>query len=150
VIPQWRQRARLIRAEYRFLEAGVFPPDAGGIVMRNSRRLGALAVTAVLVVPLVVFGAPALASSVQSSSAQYEYGTTKVIVCHHTNSTHHPWVKITVSMAGWLNGHSRHSGDFLVTGAAACPPLANNAVTTTTSEHGNSANHGNNGHHGKP
>lgn len=119
--------------------------------MKNLKRLAAAVVTAAFLVPLAVFGAPALASSQQPSSAQYQYGTTKVAVCHRTHSARHPWVKISVSTSGWLHGHSRHSGDFLITGSTPCPPVTiTAAVTTTTSGPGNSGNHGNNGHHGKP
>ena len=137
--------------------------------MKNPKRLAAAAVTAAFLVPLAVFGAPALASSQQASSSQYEYGTTKVVVCHHTGSAKHPWVKITISMQGWLHGHSKHGHDFLVTGSAPCPPVtatAGSATGSTTGSttnghgngkgHGNSSNsddnggHDNNGHEKKP
>jgi hypothetical protein len=131
--------------------------------MKNPKRLAAAAVTAAFLVPLAVFGAPALASSQQASSSQYEYGTTKVVVCHHTGSATHPWVKITISLQGWLHGHSKHGHDFLVTGSAACPPAATAASTTAPTTHGqgnghgngqgnnsNSGGHDNNGHHNKP
>lgn len=114
--------------------------------MRNPKSLAVVAVTAAFLVPIAVFGAPALGSSQGSSSAQYEYGTTKVPVCHRTHSAKHPWVKITVSQQGWLNGHSKHNGDFLVTAATPCPPATTGALPT----HGNHGNHGNNGNHGKP
>jgi len=117
--------------------------------MRDHRKLAVFVVTALLFVPLVVFGAPALATSVHSSSAQYEYGTTKVTICHHTGSAAHPWVKITISVAGWLNGHHKHhTSDFLIASNGSCPsagvaPAA--TTTTTTSSPGKSGEH-----HGKP
>jgi len=128
--------------------------------MRNRRTLAAFAVSAVLLVPLAVFGAPALATSVHSSAAQYEYGTAKVTICHHTGSTTHPWVKLTISMAGWLNGHKKHSGDFVIASGASCPSTGSSpSVTTTTAapgesgeQHGKSGQqHGKSGQqHGKP
>jgi hypothetical protein len=140
-------------------------PSTQRSVMKSPKKLAAAAVTAAFLVPLAVFGAPALASSQQASSSQYEYGTTKVVVCHHTGSAKHPWVKITISMQGWLHGHSKHH-DFLVTGSAVCPPAAATGASTTgsttaptTNGHGNgngqgnsgnNGGHDNNGHHNKP
>jgi hypothetical protein len=137
--------------------------------MKNPKRLAAAAVTAAFLIPLAVLGAPALASSQQASSSQYEYGTTKVTVCHHTGSAKHPWVKITISLQGWLHGHSKHGHDFQATGSTPCPPVAATTASTTGSTsnghgngngHGNSGNdsnsnngnsgHENNGHHNKP
>jgi hypothetical protein len=99
-------------------------------------------------VPLAVFGAPALARSASavsqyehSGSSQYQY---KVAVCHHTHSASHPWVQISVATAGWLHGHSKHRGDFLVTPASPCPPTATTGSTVAPSGHG----HGNNGNAG--
>ena len=111
---------------------------------KNRRALGAAAVTAAFLVPLGVFGAPALARSA-ASAAQYQYGPSqyqyKITVCHHTHSAKHPWVKISVSVNAW-KGHSRHAGDFIVTGTAVCPPLT---ATTAPTTHGKSGTHGNNG-----
>jgi hypothetical protein len=121
--------------------------------MRSHTRLAAIAVTAAFVVPFAVFGAPALAGSTQSSSAQYQYGTTRVTVCHRTHSATHPYVKITVSLAGWLNGHSRHAGDVKLTDPTASCPTTLPTSASPSSAPGNSGNHGNsgdNGHHGKP
>jgi hypothetical protein len=131
--------------------------------MSDHKKLAAaLAITAALLVPLAVFGAPAFATSLQSSSAQYEYGAT-VTICHRTHSATNPFVKITISIEGWRNGHSRHSGDILLTNPnASCPTSApataesSSTTTTTTREsddqHGKSGNqHGKSGQqHGKP
>jgi hypothetical protein len=77
----------------------------------------AIAVTALLLVPLAIFGGPALAGSQGSSSAQYQY---KVTICHHTGSAKNPWEEISVSNQA-LGAHMAH-GDFLVTDATPCPP----------------------------
>jgi hypothetical protein len=115
----------------------------------NGRLMAAVAVSAALFVPLAVFGAPALARSASaasqyqySGSSQYQY---KVAVCHHTHSATHPWVQINVASAGWLHGHSKHRGDFLVTSASPCPPTTAPGSTVAPSGHG----HGNDGGHGK-
>ena len=116
----------------------------------NRRAVAATAVSAGLLVPLGILGAPALAGSSSSSNAyQYQY---KITVCHKTHSKKHPWHVIKVSSASW-KAHQKH-GDFLITSTATpCPPVAPAAPTTSTSStHGNSGNHGNNGKakgHGK-
>jgi hypothetical protein len=114
----------------------------------NRRTVGAAAVTAALLVPLGVFGGPALAGSNGPSAAQYQY---KVTLCHKTGSKKHGWHKITVANPA-VKAHLKH-GDFVVTPTAPCPP-ATAATTAATSgqsaQHGNSGNHGNgnNGNHG--
>jgi hypothetical protein len=100
--------------------------------MGNRRTLAAVVVSAVLLVPLAVLGAPAFATSVHSSSAQYEYGSTKVTICHQTGSATHPWVKLTISTEGWLNGHKKHSGDFVIASGASCPSTGTSPTATTT------------------
>jgi hypothetical protein len=79
------------------------------------RLLAGLAVTAALLVPLAVFGAPALARSTAaaseyqySGSSQYQY---RVQICHKTGSWKHPFHTITVSSAA-VKAHLRH-GDTL-------------------------------------
>jgi hypothetical protein len=115
----------------------------------NRRVLGASAVTAALLVPLGVFGAPALARGPSSSSAQYQY---KIAVCHKTHSKKHPWVLIHVSVRSWP-AHQRH-GDLLVP-PATCPPSGAAAPTTghgngNANSNGNANGHGNgNGNNGK-
>jgi hypothetical protein len=112
----------------------------------NRRAVAASAVSAGLLIPLGILGAPALAGSSSSSNAyQYQY---KVAVCHKTHSKKHPWHAISVG-APAVKAHLKH-GDFLITPTAPCPPVAPAAPTTSTSStHGNSGNHGNNGNNGK-
>ena len=81
----------------------------------SGKLLAAAAVSAVLFVPLAVFGGPALARSASaaseyqySGSAQYQY---RVQICHLTGSKKHPAHTITVSSAA-VAAHLRH-GDHL-------------------------------------
>jgi len=97
----------------------------------NRRFVGASAVTALLLVPLGIFGGSALARTAsavgeygQPGAAQYQY---RVTICHHTGSKKHPWHLITISNRA-VPAHLRH-GDQM-------PPCP----TTSTSGH----------HHGKP
>jgi hypothetical protein len=110
----------------------------------NRRAVGAAAVTAALLVPLGVFGGPALARSTSVASsgpAQYQY---KISVCHRTHSKKHPWVLIRVSSRSWP-AHQRH-GDLLVP-PSTCPPTA--APTTAAGSPGNGKGNGNgNGNNG--
>ena len=112
----------------------------------SPRLLGAAAVTAALLVPLAVFGAPALAHGPSSSASQYQYASAsqyqyKIDVCHRTHSKKHPWVQLHVSFHAW-KGHSHHDGDFI----GLCTQTHG---TTTTghsgTEHGKSAE--SHGHH---
>jgi hypothetical protein len=80
-------------------------------------------VTAAVIVPLGVFGAPALARTASavsqyghSSSSQYQY---KVAICHHTHSKKHPYHVIVVSSKAVAKHMLRH-GDSL----APCPTTA--------------------------
>jgi hypothetical protein len=97
------------------------------------RFAGAAAVTAALLVPLGVFGAPALAGSSGASSAQYQY---KVTICHHTHSNKHPMHTISVSSAAVAKHMLKH-GDTL----GPCPATA---PTTTSPTHGNGKGKGHN------
>ena len=90
--------------------------------------LGAV-VSAALLVPLAVYGAPAIAKSASSashqykascgqygsSSSEYQYGSSctqyRVQICHRTHSKEHPWHLITVSSKA-VKAHLRH-GDTL-------------------------------------
>src|SRR6266576_3738985 len=92
---------------------------------RNRRIAGAAAVTAALLVPLGVFGAPALAGSTGASSAQYQY---KVTICHHTHSKKHPMHTISVSSAAVAKHMLKH-GDTL-------GPCPTNAPTSISPKNG--------------
>ena len=118
----------------------------------NRRVVAATAVSAGLLVPLGILGAPALARTASSANAyQYQYQY-KVAICHRTHSKKHPWHAISVG-APAVAAHLRNHHDFLITPTAPCPPVTPAAPTTSTSStHGNSGNHGNNGKakgHGK-
>ena len=112
----------------------------------NRRVVAATAVSAGLLVPLGILGAPALARTASSANEyQYQY---KVAICHRTHSKKHPWHAISVG-APAVNAHLRNHHDFLITPTAPCPPVTPVAPTTSTSStHGNSGNHGNNGNNG--
>ena len=81
---------------------------------RNGRLAAGIAVTAAMLVPLAVFGAPALARSGASAGSeyktpgQYQY---RVEICHITGSKKHPAHTITVA-ASAVPAHLRH-GDHL-------------------------------------
>jgi hypothetical protein len=110
----------------------------------HRRILAAAAVSAALLIPLGVFGAPALARSASagpehSGSAQYQY---KIWVCHYTHSAKHPVVLIHVSSAS-LRGHLRHH-DLVIVPPATCPTTPNLAAHgKANSDHGKAnADHG--------
>jgi hypothetical protein len=132
-------------------------------------RLGAaLGVTAALLIPLALYGAPALARSAaaasayeyrddDSGSAEYEYGDDddsgsaqyeyEVHVCHRTHSKKldHQWVMITVRSRA-LQAHLRH-GDVL-SPSSHCPRTTghDDGKDAHGNDHGKDA-HGND--HGK-
>ena len=115
--------------------------EKNGLSRFNTRAWTAAAVSAAFFVPLMVFGAPALAGSAASEysgSAQYQY---KVLLCHHTGSKKHPWHQISVG-APAVKAHLKH-GDYL--GACTTPPPASAA---TAPKHGKSGDHGNSGSQG--
>jgi hypothetical protein len=116
----------------------------------RGKTMGAVVISAALLIPLAVFGAPALAGSSAaaseyqhgSGSAQYQY---RVTICHLTGSRKHPGHTITVSSHA-VPAHLRH-GDHL----GACTGLE----TPKGKHHGNQT-HGStnaiehaNGHNGK-
>jgi len=99
-------------------------------------------VTAAVIVPLGVFGAPALARTASavsqyghSASSQYQY---KVAICHRTHSKKHPYHVIVVSNKAVAKHMLRH-GDTL----APCPTTAP-AAPTHGHGNGNSGTNGSN------
>jgi hypothetical protein len=106
------------------------------------RVLAAAAVTAALLVPLAVFGAPALATSQHAASAQYQY---KVTVCHLTGSKKHPAVTISVA-ASAVDAVIKGGGH-----VGACTPADNkpkaHGSSSNNNSNANNGNHPNNGHH---
>ncbi|HEX3226074.1 MAG TPA: hypothetical protein VHQ89_08245 [Gaiellaceae bacterium] len=110
---------------------------------RPTGRIAALAlVTAAVIVPLGVFGAPALARTASavsqyghSASSQYQY---KVAICHRTHSKKHPYHVIVVSNKAVAKHMLRH-GDTL----APCPTTAP-AAPTHGHGNGNSGTNGSN------
>ena len=112
---------------------------------RPTGRTAALAlVTAAVIVPLGVFGAPALARTA-SSASQYQYSSSsqyqyRVAICHRTHSKKHPWHVIVVSSSA-VKAHMRH-GDTL----APCPTTAPTAPTQHG--HGHGKGDGNSGTNG--
>src|SRR4051812_49947611 len=74
----------------------------------KGRIAAGAAVTAALIVPLAVFGGPALAGSSTAASAQYQY---QVTICHMTGSKKHPAHTINVA-APAVKAHLKH-GDHL-------------------------------------
>jgi len=102
---------------------------------RKTRLLAGMAVSAALLVPLAVFGAPAIAGSLASASSQYQYSGSaqyqyRVTICHHTHSKKHPMHTITISSRA-LKAHLRHHDT-----VGACAPSS-----APTSTHGNSQGH---------
>ena len=130
----------------------------------NSRLFGAVAVTGLLLVPLGVFGGPALARTASavgeyghSGASQYQY---KVTICHHTGSKHHPWHLIRISNRA-VPAHLRHHDvmppcptTLTVAKNHGKPSSAGSqSQSTSGSQSHKDDDHGNgkdNGHHGKP
>jgi hypothetical protein len=120
---------------------------------KRARLLAALAVTAALLVPLAVFGGPALARSTSaasqyqySSSAQYQY---RVTICHLTGSKKHPGHTITVSSAA-VKAHLKH-GDHLgaCTGNETVKSHGHNGNDNDQGENDNDQGNGHGHGHGK-
>jgi hypothetical protein len=88
------------------------------------------AVAAVVLPVAAVTAGIGFAQDSISSDAYGQYGK-KVTICHHTHSTKHPWVTITVSQSA-LKAHKQHGDDL----SGPCPPTAAAAAKAK--------------HHGKP
>ena len=119
--------------------------EKNGLSRFNYRAWTAAAVSAAFFVPLMVFGAPALAKSAASEysgSSQYQY-TGKVLLCHHTHSKKHPWVQLRIGAPAATAHLRHHDGDFLGT----CPTQPP-APAAPAPKHGKSGDHGNSGTHG--
>jgi hypothetical protein len=117
----------------------------------NSRSAALAAVSAAVLVPLGVFGAPALARSAAAAS-QYEYGSGatqyKVAICHHTHSKKHPWHVINVSSSA-VKAHMKH-GDTLAPCPAPPPAQPKHASGNDDSSTTSGSSHGQSGdQHGK-
>jgi hypothetical protein len=114
----------------------------------KGRVMAGIAVTAALLVPLAIFGAPAFAKSGAaagpngSGSSQYQY---RVTICHLTGSKKHPAHTITVSSAS-VTQHLAH-GDHLgpCTGTEKPKPTGK-GHSTNSGQTTNAATHGK-GHH---
>jgi hypothetical protein len=112
------------------------------------RLVPALVVTVVMLVPLAVFGAPALARNA-SAAAEYEYGSSgqqyggKVTICHHTHSKKHPGVTITIGAKAAKQRVERHHDSY-----GACPTTASTQTTTTSGSDEHGQGHGNGNGHG--
>lgn len=108
----------------------------------RSRTTAIALVTAAVVIPLGVFGAPALARTASalsqyghSGSSQYQY---KVAICHHTHSKKHPFHVIVVSNKAVAKHMLRH-GDTL----APCPTTGAPAGKHHGHGHGKGQGNGN-------
>src|SRR5436853_5257307 len=110
----------------------------------NHRIWTAAAVTAAFLVPLGIFGAPALAKTASavseyghghSGSSEYQY---KVTICHRTHSKKHPFVQISVG-APAAKAHLRH-GDTM----GNCPAVVPQPVPPVA-HHGDDGDHNGNG-----
>ncbi len=107
----------------------------------NRRAWMAAAVSAAFLVPLGIFGAPALASSVAAAS-QYEYGGSsqyqyKVTICHRTHSKKHPFVQIIGQRArregaSPARRHARHLPDVAAGARARHEARSTTATATAT------------------
>ena len=126
----------------------------------RARRIVATAVVLGALAALAVLAGVGFAASSSSSSAayQYQYGHNKVTICHHTHSTKHPFVTITVAQAS-LKAHLPPHGHDTVGPCPATSPTSPSKIkhgksgthgnSTATTKHGNSGTPGNSGTSGQ-
>jgi hypothetical protein len=50
----------------------------------------------------------------------------KTTICHHTHSSKHPWVEISIDDAAVPHHLAHHDGDFVVDSTHPCPPVSTN------------------------
>lgn len=76
----------------------------------------------VIVIAMAVFiGWYAFVRMTPKAGASYHPPFTPVTLCHATGSKSNPFVEITVSTQGALNGHLGHDGDIIPKGEGDCP-----------------------------
>jgi hypothetical protein len=97
----------------------------------NRKLVAAIATSAVLLIPLALFGGPALAGGTSVSAAQYQY---RVVVCHLTGSKKHPFKTISVAASA----------------VAAVTKAGGHVGACTGTETRRTKGHGHSGQHGKP
>jgi hypothetical protein len=103
----------------------------------NRKLVAGLATSAALLIPLAMFGGPALAGGTSVSAAQYQY---RVVVCHLTGSKKHPFKTITVASSA-VAATTKGGGH-----VGACT----GSETRRAKGKSASTSHGKSGQHGKP
>ena len=115
------------------------------------KAAAAVALTAALFTPLLVFGGTAFART-GSAASEYEYSSAsqyqyRMVICHVTHSRKHPAHTITISSRAW-HAHRRH-GDHLgpCTGTETAPAKQHGK---SGEHHGESGEHHGQSGHGTP
>jgi CHRD domain len=95
-----------------------------------------------LVVAAVGLGGLAVVAQAQQAPAGATAAPGKLTICHKTGSESNPWRRITVSGRAFaspnsssgqlLRAHTRHTGDAIVVGTAACPAASATPAPTNT------------------
>jgi hypothetical protein len=109
----------------------------------NRKFVGAIAASATLLVPLGVFGGPALAGGSSAASAQYQY---RVTVCHLTGSKKHPYRTIKVAPKA-VNAATKHGGHL---GACTGTETRKAKKSSASTNAQNGSTHGKSDGHKKP
>jgi hypothetical protein len=85
--------------------------------------------------------APSGSSNTAGNSGKQKTNGQKVLICHKTGSATNPYVVISISINGWVNGHSKHPGDIFLgpsypgdhrKDASLCVSGGTTSTTTTT------------------